>query len=110
MDNEFEVVSYEQLRHFSVFLNRITYRNFHFHGAFELMMVLEGCGKISIGSEKLPLEPGHLVLINPYEAHEISGTDLPVLTLIFSFLRTSSEITFQRCPIFVSCSISSIPP
>lgn len=85
MDNEFEVVSYEQLRHFSVFLNRITYRNFHFHGAFELMMVLEGCGKISIGSEKLPLEPGHLVLINPYEAHEISGTDLPVLTLIFQF-------------------------
>lgn len=83
MGNEFEVVSYEQLRHFSIFLNRITYRNYHFHGAFELMLVLEGQGRISIGGEKILLEPGSLVLINPYEAHEINGTDGSVLTLIF---------------------------
>lgn len=83
MDNEFEVVSYERLRHFSIFLNKITYRNYHFHGAFEWILTLQGHGEISVGGEKFPLEPEHLVLINPFEAHEISGRGEPVLTLIF---------------------------
>lgn len=85
MNNEFEVVLYERLRHISVFLNRVTYRNFHIHGAFELLLVLEGRGEISIAGEKISLEPDSIVMTNPYEAHEISGVGGSMLLLVVQF-------------------------
>lgn len=82
MGNEYEVVAYEKLRHFKVFLNRITYRNFHIHSAFELELILEGTGQLNLRDSHIGLTPGALVILNPNEPHEIDAPD-GVLAVIF---------------------------
>ena len=72
-ENEFELISWEKIKHLNVFLNHIVYRNHHFHGAFELLLVLEGAGKINLPGESIPVGAGSLVFLNPNEAHEIDA-------------------------------------
>lgn len=87
MTSEFEVLTYEKLRHFKIFLNKITYRNYHTHGAFELLWVQEGHGSIQFRNGTASLHPGSLILVNPHEVHEIDARGGSVLTLIFQFSR-----------------------
>ena len=65
MGNEYEVVAYEKLRHFKVFLNRITYRNFHIHSAFELELILEGTGQLNLRDSHIGLTPGARTISPP---------------------------------------------
>ena len=71
MSQEYEFVRYSRLHHIKVFLNKIQYRNYHTHNAFEIFLVLDGEGTLSLQNEVIKLMPGSLIIINPYEPHEI---------------------------------------
>ncbi|MGP1433014.1 MAG: AraC family transcriptional regulator [Catonella sp.] len=71
MSQEYEFVRYSRLHHIKAFLNKIQYRNYHTHNAFEILFVLEGEAVLSLQNESVQLTPGKTVLINPYEPHEI---------------------------------------
>ena len=90
-DHEFELVSGNKYRHIKVFVNRIAYRNFHSHSAFELLLVLGGNGRIRFADDVVILYPGSMVLINPDEAHEISSDGAGVTVLIFQIVRRFCE-------------------
>ena len=86
-ENEFELISCEKIKHLNVFLNHIVYRNYHFHGAFELLLVLEGKGQINLPGESIPVSPGSLVFINPNEAHEIDAQGGHLVAVILQISR-----------------------
>lgn len=73
MSNEYEVLDYDRLKHLKIFLNRITYRNYHFHNAFEELLIISGTGTITVSGDQIPLKKGTTVILNPYEAHEIDA-------------------------------------
>lgn len=97
MSSELEVVVYEKLRHVKVFLNRIIYRNFHMHSAFELLLVLDGSGRLNLHGSTIGLEPGSLVLLNPQEPHEIQSGSEAVSTVVF---QVSQQFCREYSPVF----------
>ena len=84
---EFELISGAKLPHLSVLVNDITFRNYHLHGAFEILLDLAGEGQVHLPSEALPVRTGSLLLINPNEAHEIEARGDHLILLIFQVSR-----------------------
>ena len=96
MDVRQELIRYDRMRHFSMQILTVEYLMGHMHGSFELSYVLKGSGQCTIGAESVKLEPGQLVLINPYEVHSYvsqEGSTLVLLTAQFHrlFLRRYIE-------------------
>lgn len=84
---EFELITTDRIRHVKVFVNDITYRNYHYHDAFEIMLVLSGAGELRMHSEVIHLKPGNLVLVNPNEPHEIDTQGGHVTAIILQVSR-----------------------
>ncbi len=82
MQTEYEIISYEKLRHLKIFLNKISYRNYHSHSTFEWLLPL-GPAKLSLRGETIALEDGSLVILNPYEFHEIDAMGSSVDIVVF---------------------------
>lgn len=88
MDVRQEMIRYDRMRHFSMQITKIEYLMGHMHGAFELSYVLEGSGQCTIGTNTVKLEPGQLVLINPYEVHSyVSKGEVPLVLLTAQYHR-----------------------
>ena len=104
MRQEYEFVRYSRLHHIKVFLNKIQYRNYHTHNAFELLFVLDGKGTLSLQNETIKLMPGSLILINPYEPHEIQTGNESVLGL---FLQVSRHFCKDYFPYLLNMSFSN---
>ena len=97
MRQEYEFVRYSRLHHIKVFLNKIQYRNYHTHNAFEIFLVLDGEGTLSLQNEIIKLMPGSIIIINPYEPHEIQTGNEAVLGL---FLQVSRHFCKDYFPYF----------
>jgi len=104
MSQEYEFVRYSRLHHIKVFLNKIQYRNYHTHNAFEIFLVLDGEGTLSLQNEVIKLMPGSLIIINPYEPHEIQTGNETVLGL---FLQVSRHFCKDYFPYFSNLSFSN---
>ena len=104
MRQEYEFVRYSRLHHIKVFLNKIQYRNYHTHNAFEIFLVLDGEGTLSLQNEVIKLMPGSLLIINPYEPHEIQTGNETVLGL---FLQVSRHFCKDYFPYFSNLSFSN---
>ena len=105
MSQEYEFVRYSRLHHIKVFLNEIKYRNYHTHNAFELLFVLDGEGRLSLQTGSIELRKGTIVLINPYEPHEIQAEGA-VLGL---FLQVSRHFCRDYFPYFSSITFANKP-
>ena len=95
MHDEFELISCEKLKHLKIFVNDITYRNYHVHSSFELLLILKGGGTINLRSNAIPARENGVVLINPYEPHEIDAQGDHLLALIIQISRHFCE---EYCP------------
>lgn len=104
MRQEYEFVRYSRLHHIKVFLNKIQYRNYHTHNAFEIFLVLDGEGTLSLQNEVIKLMPGSIIIINPYEPHEIQTGNEAVLGL---FLQVSRHFCKDYFPYFSNLSFSN---
>lgn len=99
MDTRQEIVRYDRMRHFSMYITRVEYMMSHMHGSFELSYVLEGSGQCTIGAETVKLEPGQLVLLNPYEVHSfVSQGEQPLVVLTAQFHRLFLRRYIERIP------------
>ncbi len=99
MDVRQEMIRYDRVRHFSMQVSKIKYLMGHMHGSFELSYVLEGSGQCIIGAETVKLEPGQLVLINPYEVHGyVSRSDNPLVLLTAQYHRLFLRRYVERIP------------
>ncbi len=87
MKQEYEFLEYNRMRHIRIFLNKIQYRNYHTHGAFEFLYVLDGEGVLTVQNTEVALTPGKIVLINPYEPHEINAGQGSMLGLFLQVSR-----------------------
>ena len=88
---EFEVITGEKIHHCKVFFNDITYRNFHYHGAFDAFLVMEGEGCVNLPGKTIPVQKGSLILLNPDESHEIDAFGGHVLLLLMQVSRQFCE-------------------
>ena len=66
INSELERVRFEKIRHVSVFINSIVFRNMHEHGALELAIVLRGKGRIIRNHGHFCVKPGDIILYNFY--------------------------------------------
>ncbi|MEK3883049.1 AraC family transcriptional regulator [Paenibacillus sp. PL2-23] len=55
---------------------------FHFHQAMELLYVYEGTGTAIVGHRMLPIEPGTLLLFQPFQLHRLVVSDRFVRTVL----------------------------
>lgn len=73
IQNEFELISCEKIKHIKIFLDDVTYRNYHFHSSYELIYILDGTGQINLPGESIHVVPGSLIMLNQNETHEIDA-------------------------------------
>lgn len=71
--NEYEIIPNPKIKHMHCFVNKITYRNFHIHNNFEILLVLKGDGIVNVSNRTYYVKKDDIMLINPNEPHEISG-------------------------------------
>jgi len=106
MNQEYEFVRYNRLHHIKVFLNKIQYRNYHTHSDFEILLVLDGEGILSLQNNNIKLSPGVVVVINPYEPHEILADNEAILGL---FLQISRHFCKDYFSYFSNIYFSNLP-
>lgn len=87
MQQEYELIHHAKIKHLNAFVINISYRNFHAHSDFELLLVLEGCGKIRIKNDAYEVNSGDAILVNPHEMHEIDAKDDGMKLIILQFSR-----------------------
>lgn len=87
MKKEYELIHHSKIKHLNAFVINITYRNFHMHSDFELLMILEGSGKIQIRNDAYEVYSGDAILVNPNEMHEIDSKDTGLKIVILQFSR-----------------------
>ena len=93
MKNEYEIIPNPQIKHIHCFVNDITYRNFHTHNNFELLLILDGKGIINVGNRSYNVKKADIILINPNEPHEINGR---VICCILQISRQFCSTYFQQ--------------
>ncbi len=82
MDKEFEIIEYRSLKHINIFVNDILYRNVHFHNEFEIILILDGTGTITVNNQPFSAEKDDIFVINPNENHEFETHGSHLLCLI----------------------------
>lgn len=87
MKKDFELVQHSKIRHLNIFTIHITYRNFHAHSDFELLLILGGHGKIRIKNDVFSASSGDIIFVNPHDMHEIDSRDGGLKILIVQFSR-----------------------
>lgn len=87
MKNEYEIIRHTKLKHIHAFVNNITYRNFHMHSDFELLLVLQGKGRIKVKNDIFAVEEKDVLLINPNEIHEFDAREGSLKLIIIQFSR-----------------------
>lgn len=87
MRKEYELVPHSKIKHLNTFVINITYRNFHMHSDFELLLILDGVGKIHMKGNHIAVKPGDAILINPNEMHEIDSRESGLTLIILQFSR-----------------------
>ncbi len=87
MKNEYEIIRHTKLKHIHAFVNNITYRNFHMHSDFELLLVLQGMGRIKVKNDIFAVKEKDALLINPNEIHEFEAVEDSMKLIIIQFSR-----------------------
>ena len=87
MKNEYEIIRHTKLKHIHAFVNSITYRNFHMHSDFELLLILQGRGRIKVKNDIFAVKEKDALLINPNEIHEIEAGEDSMKLIIIQFSR-----------------------
>lgn len=95
MADEIEYIAYPKIKHVKLFLDRIKYRNKHFHRDIELSFSLEGKGVFETGSGSFELHPGDAILLRSNETHSISGEGDGMLCL---FVQLSTHFLRDYVP------------
>jgi mannose-6-phosphate isomerase-like protein (cupin superfamily) len=74
----------------------------HYHDYAEILWIENGTGYHIINGQKIPLKPGHLVMIRPEDEHTFtsSGTGLTVMNLAFP----AETLDYFRARYFADCS------
>ncbi|MCL2033512.1 MAG: AraC family transcriptional regulator [Oscillospiraceae bacterium] len=98
MENEFEIVSYPQMKYLNIFMNSVDYRNQHLHRDLELILMLDGEIEVSLRQASYKAKAPSLILLNTNEMHEFTalGEDAPML------------LVFQISPMFFANIYPSI--
>lgn len=82
MNAERELMRYDQLRHITVYVSKISFLKEHMHGSFELDLILDGTAKCKRGTKSTTVEPGDIVLFNPHELHSYVTQGNQPLTML----------------------------
>lgn len=87
MRQEYELIHHTKIKHLNAFVINIGYRNFHTHSDFELLLILEGNGKIRIKNDTYEVNSGDAILVNPHEIHKIDAKSGDMKLIILQFSR-----------------------
>lgn len=82
---EYEIIEHRKLKHLHVFVIHIIYRNFHMHSDYELIHILDGHATITCRNQRILLNAGDSLILNPYDLHEISSGESGITALILQF-------------------------
>lgn len=85
--DDYELIRHSKLKHMHSFINEITYRNFHLHSDFELLLVLTGEGHVRVRDTIYELKAKDSLIINQNEIHEIESSSEPFTILMIQFSR-----------------------
>lgn len=106
------MVRYDRVRHINVYISKIHFLNEHMHGSFELGYVLEGSAKFNQGAQSRILQPGTLVLMNPYEPHSfVAQGEKPLVLLTLQIHKLFARRYVENIPRlkFNSNQIAQLP-
>lgn len=104
IQNEFELISCEKIKHIKIFLDDVTYRNYHFHSSYELIYILDGTGQINLPGESIHVVPGSLIMLNQNETHEIDAFGGHLVGAFIQVSRHFARSISQTCPWIRFCT------
>ena len=112
MDTAHEMIRYDHMRHINVYISKVRFLNEHMHGSFELSFVLGGGAQFNQGEKTRTVQPGDIILTNPYEPHSyVAQPEEPLILLTMQihklFLRRYVDCVPKL--IFDSSCIESLP-
>jgi len=87
MGQEYELIHHTKIKHLNAFVTNISYRSFHAHSDFELLLILEGSGKIQVKNDTYEVNSGDTILVNPHEMHEIDANFGYIKLIVLQFSR-----------------------
>jgi AraC-like DNA-binding protein len=70
----FENIEHEERYKAKIFVTSIEHSSFHWHYDYELILILKGSLKITVGSSIALLGPNNIILLNSQEVHELQKT------------------------------------
>lgn len=113
MEVKQEMLRYDRVRHINVYISKIHFLNEHMHGSFELGYVLEGSAKFVQGTQTRLLQPGTMVLMNPYEPHSfVAQGEKPLVLLTLQIHKLFARRYVENIPRlkFNGSQIEHLPP
>lgn len=75
MSYEYEFVRHLEATSLKFFLVSLKHRLYHWHGDFEILLVIDGSVMVETSSMKYKLSQNDIFIINPNEIHSLSKTD-----------------------------------
>lgn len=93
--DEYELIGHSNLADCSMFLVELYYRPLHLHKELELILVLQGKGKVSVENSSFMVSAGDVLLFDSGAAHELSGGEDGLLLLA---LQVSRSFCKRFCP------------
>lgn len=80
MENEFEIVTHNQMHDFQLFLVNLLYRAPHVHKDFEICLILDGEISLRSSGQTYYATKHSFFMLNPFQPHELKA-DSPTLIL-----------------------------
>lgn len=103
MHHEYELISCSKLKDINLFFSKVSYRNCHVHKEYELLCLIDGLATIHKKDKSINIKKGDILLVHPYEPHEIDTADKQATFLIIQvsnhFLHeytTIQSIVFEK--------------
>lgn len=95
--NNLEIVMHPQIDGMSMFFNAVNYRTPHMHPEWEVLYILEHPMVIQSFDHRYHVAPGDLILLNPYQSHEMYCQD-EKNTCTFLCLQISPDLFAEAYP------------
>lgn len=79
---EYEMVPHNKIKGINILVNEIKMRSLHVHYDAELILVINGHGKIRVRDTGFDLSAGDVVLVNSFDPHEFMAIDNSLRVII----------------------------
>ena len=112
MNNEYELITHQNINHMNLFMVQLKYRTPHYHNDMEIGLIVKGKLRLYKAGTNHFYKTGDIYLLNPRETHELfsEGTELIVLSMQLSYKLFTPHYPMMKSLQFDASNLNSRLP